>query len=424
VNAQIPQPTPAASPAPAPLEPLEGSSSNEAGQELFDLLLGAVVSSGEPLPEETTDATTEGETQAESEETTGEDFTALELLDASVPQNPSTETESPSTQTEDRETAPVTPEVRPLETGSQETPVAVQIEEPVAQVDDSGAEDDAPETRETRRLTAPLPAAPSEAPEAPASSQSLTAQSGVLRPDLASNGDPNPQDRSREPAAGAVFVPESTDEETARTAEPTAAGRDARDAAPVPVRTEVDVPILRTAEPARVQTSETQASTRPIPELTTANESEVVEGARVLLRNGGGAARIQLHPPQLGGLDIRVTLGQGTAQISFVADRAAVAELIHQHLPELRHVLQTHGLTLERVDVAYRGSGDLTDEEDRDREEALLEWDETTDEQPSDPETSEKRTTLVSPHPDFADPGSTMRSASRLASLGTVDVRV
>jgi flagellar hook-length control protein FliK len=412
VNAPIPQPTRAASPAPAPLEPLEGSSSNEAGQELFDLLLGAVVSSGEPLPEETTDATTEGETQAESEETTGEDFTALELLDASVPP-------TPSTQTEDGETTPVA-----LETGSQEAPVAVQIEAPVAQVDGSDGEIDGPETRETGRLTAPPPAAPSEAPEASASSQSLTAQSGVLRPELASNGDPNSQDRSREPAAGVVFVPESTDEETARAAEPTAAGRDARDAAPIPVRTEVDVPILRPAEPARVQTSETQASTRPIPELTAANESEVVEGARVLLRNGGGAARIQLYPPQLGGLDIRVTLGQGTAQISFVADRAAVAELIHQHLPELRHVLQTLGLTLDRVDVAYRGSGDLTDEGERDREEALLEWDETTDEQSSDREAREERTTIVSPHPDFADPGSTMRNASRLASLGTVDVRV
>jgi hypothetical protein len=100
-----------------------------------------------------------------------------------------------------------------------------------------------------------------------------------------------------------------------------------------------------------------QGSTRALPELPASNESEIVRGARVLAREGGGTARIQLFPPELGGLEIRVAVTNRGVALRFVADRAAVAELLNHHLPELRHALQLPGLAVERVEIAHREPG-------------------------------------------------------------------
>ena len=197
-----------------------------------------------------------------------------------------------------------------------------------------------------------------------------------------------------------------------------------RDVAPAEVRSEVEAPIVRTAEAPRLQTTASQAASRPIPELTPANESEIVEGARILLRNGGGSARIHLYPPQLGGLDIKIMITEGTAQIHFLADRAAVAELIHHHLPELRSALQAQGLQLDRVEVAYREGADLSKERDGDGRSETLEWSEEDAGRSDDGSSAgDEGGTVVSPEPDY-DPNGSTRAASRLTSLGAVDVHV
>jgi hypothetical protein len=103
---------------------------------------------------------------------------------------------------------------------------------------------------------------------------------------------------------------------------------------------------------------------RALPELPASNESEIVRGARVLAREGGGTARIQLFPPELGGLEIRVAVTDRAVQLRFVADRAAVAELLNHHLPELRQVLQLPGLAVERVEIAHREPGLSRDDRD------------------------------------------------------------
>ena len=197
-----------------------------------------------------------------------------------------------------------------------------------------------------------------------------------------------------------------------------------RDVAPAEVRSEIEAPIVRAAESPRLQTTASQAASRPIPELTAVNESEIVEGARILLRDGGGSARIHLYPPQLGGLDIRITITDGMAQIHFLADRAAVAELIHHHLPELRSVLQAQGLQLDRVEVAYREGADLSEERDGDGRSETLEWSEEEADRPGEGASAEDEGgTVVSPEPDY-DPNGSTRGASRMTSLGAVDVHV
>jgi hypothetical protein len=105
---------------------------------------------------------------------------------------------------------------------------------------------------------------------------------------------------------------------------------------------------------------------RVLPELPFRNESEILQSARWLVREGGGEARIQLVPPQLGELRMHLTLHDGNLQLSLLAERLPVADLLARHLPELRQALQALGLDLARVDVEVRGEDGSADPRPRD----------------------------------------------------------
>ena len=87
---------------------------------------------------------------------------------------------------------------------------------------------------------------------------------------------------------------------------------------------------------------------------------------RLLAQAGGGRVRIDLHPPQLGGLEIRLTLLNDAIQLSVVADRGVVGDLIARHLPELRSALEAQGLHIERAEVSARDPEDRAGSRDAD----------------------------------------------------------
>jgi len=64
------------------------------------------------------------------------------------------------------------------------------------------------------------------------------------------------------------------------------------------------------------------------------------------------AAEIHLDPPELGPLQVRVTLNQEQASVSFVAQNAAVREALDQGAFRLREMLDAEGLDLVDVDVS------------------------------------------------------------------------
>jgi flagellar hook-length control protein FliK len=97
---------------------------------------------------------------------------------------------------------------------------------------------------------------------------------------------------------------------------------------------------------------------RLIPELPGRNESELLRTAQLLHRQGGGEARIELVPPQLGELEVRLVVSAETVHLALRADQAPVADLLTRHLPELRSALEAAGLTLDRVDVDFGAPGD------------------------------------------------------------------
>ncbi len=107
--------------------------------------------------------------------------------------------------------------------------------------------------------------------------------------------------------------------------------------------------------------------TRALPELPVQNEAALLRQTNLLVQNGGGQARIQIDPPQLGELNLRVTVTDSSVQLSILADKAPVADLLGRHINELRQALTEQGLHVDRIDVDIRDSGDHADSTARER---------------------------------------------------------
>ncbi len=97
---------------------------------------------------------------------------------------------------------------------------------------------------------------------------------------------------------------------------------------------------------------------RLLPELPASNEVEILRSAQLLHRQGGGEARIELVPPQLGELEVRLVVTAETVQLVLRADQALVADLLSRHLPELRAALEASGLALDKVEVSFQAPAD------------------------------------------------------------------
>jgi flagellar hook-length control protein FliK len=71
-----------------------------------------------------------------------------------------------------------------------------------------------------------------------------------------------------------------------------------------------------------------------------------------IVHQGRQVADLQLNPPQLGPLEVRVVLGADQASISFTSPNAVVREAIQAALPRLSEILQEQGVMLSDVSVA------------------------------------------------------------------------
>lgn len=64
------------------------------------------------------------------------------------------------------------------------------------------------------------------------------------------------------------------------------------------------------------------------------------------------AAEIHLDPPELGPLQVKITMNQDQAQVSFVSHHASVREALDQGAVRLRELFEQNGLDLANVDVS------------------------------------------------------------------------
>ena len=67
-------------------------------------------------------------------------------------------------------------------------------------------------------------------------------------------------------------------------------------------------------------------------------------------------AKLRLNPPNLGPLEVRVSLHQDQASVSFLAQHAAVREALEAALPRLREMFDQQSLQLVRADIGDPGA--------------------------------------------------------------------
>lgn len=73
------------------------------------------------------------------------------------------------------------------------------------------------------------------------------------------------------------------------------------------------------------------------------------------LQPGGGRVVLQLHPAELGYLEIDILSQDSAASIEFISQNAGTRDLIEQSLPRLRELLQEQGLQLSGLQVRSQG---------------------------------------------------------------------
>jgi flagellar hook-length control protein FliK len=84
-------------------------------------------------------------------------------------------------------------------------------------------------------------------------------------------------------------------------------------------------------------------------------QTAIAERVAVMASQRISAAEIQLDPPELGQLQVRVTLNQEQASVSFVSQHSVVREALDQTAFRLREMFDAEGLDLVDVDISDQG---------------------------------------------------------------------
>ena len=106
--------------------------------------------------------------------------------------------------------------------------------------------------------------------------------------------------------------------------------------------------------------SSTMSAVTQVPAMKAAPDAagfpqEVLTRVRMIQRQGQTEARINLHPAELGRLQIAVTSEGDATRVAFVVDNAQAKEALEQAMPRLREFLQQAGLQLAEGSVSQQG---------------------------------------------------------------------
>ena len=121
--------------------------------------------------------------------------------------------------------------------------------------------------------------------------------------------------------------------------------------------------------PNATQTTQQPQMTKP---SEIVSSTELATHLRVLKSSGGGEAKLQLHPAELGRMTVSVITEGDEARVSFVVDNSQAKHSVEASLPRLRDLMDASGLSLMDADVSERHSKkDQEQQSDRLMEEAV-----------------------------------------------------
>lgn len=129
------------------------------------------------------------------------------------------------------------------------------------------------------------------------------------------------------------------------------------------------IPSALDAKPLAPQTIQFQAAVAKMPAGMQAAVGQPgwgqAVGERVLMMAAKNlqAAEIQLDPPELGQLQVRIVMNQDQASVSFVSPQQSVREALDESAQRLRDMFDAEGVELTDVDVSDQSQSNLAQDE-------------------------------------------------------------
>ena len=84
---------------------------------------------------------------------------------------------------------------------------------------------------------------------------------------------------------------------------------------------------------------------------------QVAEHLKPAVQSGQGEVRIQLHPAELGRVDLRLTVENGSLSARFLVQNGEVRQVLESSLPQLRQSLADQGVRVDLLNVSVAGGG-------------------------------------------------------------------
>lgn len=121
------------------------------------------------------------------------------------------------------------------------------------------------------------------------------------------------------------------------------------------------------SQPNQVQKAVAEANNLMMPQNVKLNtpawSNALAERAVMVAAQNTNVAQIQLDPPELGSLNIRVQINQDQVSLNFTSPHAHVRDAVEQSLPRLREMFAEQGLALSDSSVSDQQKGDSAKEE-------------------------------------------------------------
>lgn len=92
------------------------------------------------------------------------------------------------------------------------------------------------------------------------------------------------------------------------------------------------------------------------------SSNDLATHLRVLKSSGGGEARLQLHPAELGRMTVSLITEGNETRVSFVVDNPQAKQAVEVSLPRLRDLMDEAGLSLTDADVSDRNAKENEDQ--------------------------------------------------------------
>lgn len=94
-----------------------------------------------------------------------------------------------------------------------------------------------------------------------------------------------------------------------------------------------------------------QPAVPPEAQFASANHDKIITGLKTELLPNGGTMHIRLDPPELGALQVKVSMQDGVMTASFETSNDDATKLLSHSLSQLKHALESQGVSVDKLHV-------------------------------------------------------------------------